>query len=253
METDFNLYIHHQGGRSSSSSVCLNAMLKHWKGNHRLPWNNYGSKNWTGSFCSQRTPTNHIFGDLNMQLFWSFLRVDARSLLSSVAFWTSQGRVQEFKKLRTIFISLQTEKSTIQELFRKILTPYIFDSDKTGIPFCLLLTSWPSFWSFSQKSCCTCLYSCLLNTGNHGHKKVKQWRLIKGAITFMTAWLNENKGLILLQFRELPWISEQVLSFLLLLWLFCSFYVYAASLSSLSAASVRFLFTVLQQHLLHIN
>lgn len=228
-------------------------MLKQWKGNHRLPWNNYGSKNRTGSLCSQRIQTNHIFGDLNMQLFWSFSRVDARSLLSSVAFWTSQGRVQEFKKLSTIFVPLQTEKSTIQELFRKLITPHIFDSDTTGIPFCLPLTSWPSFWSFSQKSCCTCLYSCLLNTGNHRHKKAKQRRLIKGTITFMTAWLYENKGFILLQYRELPWISEQVLSFLLLLWLFCSFYVYVASLSSLSAASVGFLFTVLQKHLLHMN
>lgn len=57
----------------------------------------------------------------------------------------------------------------------------------------------------------------------------------------------KNKWFILLQYGTLPWISVQVLSFLLLLFLFCSFYVYVSSLSSLSAAtrSVRFLFAML--------
>lgn len=59
---------------------------------------------------------------------------------------------------------------------------------------------------------------------------------------------HKNKWFILFQYGTLPWISVQVLSFLLLLLLFCSFYVYVSSLSSLSAAtrSVRFVFAVIK-------
>lgn len=159
--------------------------------NHWLRWTSWRSPGTDLAACVSRVSPliTHLVIWTCSSGFWILLVCWCKKsvgLLSSVAFWTSQGRVQEFKKLRAIFISLQTEKSTIQELFIKIITDYILDSDKTGIPFCLPLTSLPSFWSFSQKSCCTCLYSSLLNTGNHRHTKVKQLRLIKGSETMST-------------------------------------------------------------------
>lgn len=169
--------------------------------NHWLRWTSWRSPGTDLAACVSRVSPliTHLVIWTCSSGFWILLVCWCKKsfgLLSSVAFWTSQGRVQEFKKLRAIFISLQTEKPTIQELFIKIITDYILDSDKTGIPFCLPLTSLPSFWSFSQKSCCTCLYSSLLNTGNHRHTKVKQLRLkrIWNNVNFITAWLHENKG-----------------------------------------------------------
>lgn len=98
-----------------------------------------------------------------------------------------------------------------------------------GSPVCLSWISSPSSWSFSLKSCCTCPFPGPSDTKTEEMK----WRSLN--------MKHKDVHFVLRQLQErLPWISVQVPSCLLLLWLSCFFYVYAASLSFLSARCIFF-------------